>query len=287
MHQLIKFFSKRNYAEQFLKGNLYMNSLGFFWDNGFDSQKDLFEGISETFDKKSLGFPITMWQLVDGDIMFQLNAYRYCNLYCFYRIDIEECGFCTPVGAVGNVPMKAIHLPGKEMTEFGNTVAIIKNETAFMKRVIKALEENWLCIAGDVRYHQFEGSKNGTGGNVCWKSTKMFPAPKLEKENGRTSTKDCFDKTIFYSNQREWRICLFRNRKDDEAYTLKIGDLSDIVELIAASQLEKRLLEMHKPCFSADVVPQYSSFIGNIKRSEFKKEMYQFDNAMGYFVMTT
>lgn len=52
MHQLIKFFGKRNYAEQFLQGELYMNSLSYFWDNGFEEQKDLFEGVSETFDKK-------------------------------------------------------------------------------------------------------------------------------------------------------------------------------------------------------------------------------------------
>lgn len=286
MHQLIKFFSKMDYAEQFLRGDLYMNSLAFFWNNGFEDQKDLFEGVSETFDKRTVGFPIQIQQLIDGDVMFQLNAYRYCNLCCFYRVDIEECGFSVPVGVVGSAPAKAIHLPGKEMTEFGNTVAIIKNEAEFMNRVLKALEKDWLCIAGDVRYHQFEGSEDGTGGSVYWKTDKMFPAPRLRRGNGRTSTKDCFDKTIFYSNQREWRICLFRNMKDDKEYTLKVGDLSDIVELVPANQLEKKLLEMYKPCLPADVVPQFSGFKGNIRRSEFKEKMYQFDNAMGYIVMT-
>lgn len=286
MHQLIKFFGKRNYAEQFLQGELYMNSLSYFWDNGFEEQKDLFEGVSETFDKKRVGFPIHMQQIIDGDIMFRLDAYRYCNLYCFYRVDIDENGIGNPMGFKGMMPIKTIRLPGKEMTEFGNTVAIIKNEAEFMNRVMKALEKDWMCIAGDVRYHQIEGSTNGRGGNVYCLSTELQPAPKFRRGNGITSTKDCFDKTIFYSNQREWRICLFRNVKEDKAYRLKVGDLSDIVELVPVNQLEKKLLEMYKPCLPADVAQQFSGFKGNIRRSEFKEKMYQFDNAMGYIVVT-
>jgi len=285
MHQLIKYFSTRDYAEQFICGELYMNSLSYFWDNGFEDQRDLFEGVSETFDKKSIGFPIHMQQIVDGDVMFRLDAYRYCNLYCFYRVDIDEQGITDPTGYKCLMPIKAIRLPGNEMSEFGNTVAIIKNETEFMNRVIKALEKDWMCIAGDVRYHQIEGSKSGKGGKTYWKAKELMPAPKFRRGKV-TSTKDCFDKTLFYANQREWRICLFRNVKDDNAYRLKVGDLSDIVELVPVSQIQKRLLEMYKPCLPADVEPQFSGFKGNIRRKDFKEKMYQFDDAMGYIMMT-
>lgn len=287
MRQLIKFFSKKDYAKQFLKGELYMNSLAYFWNNGFEDQRDLFEGVSETFDKKSVGFKVQWQQLIDGDVMFRLDAYRYCNLYCFYRVDIDENGIGSPFGMSSMVPVKAIKLPGNEMTEFGDTVAIIKNEDEFMKRVINALEKDWMCVAGDVRYHKIEGSKDGTGGNTYWQTEKLFPAPMFRRGNGRTTTKDCFNKTMFYAGQREWRICLFRNMKDDKAYTLKVGDLSDIAELVPVSQIQNKLLDMYKPCLPvADVAPQFNGFKGNIRRSEFKEKMYQFDDAMGQLVLT-
>lgn len=286
MHQLIKFFGKKDYAEQFLKGELYMNSLAYFWDNGFEDQKDLFEGVSETFDKKSIGLSIQWQQIIDGDIMFRLDAYRYCNLCCFFRVDIDENGIGNPFGVPSLVPVKAIRLPGNEMTEFGDTVAIIKDETEFMNRVMKAIDKDWLCLAGDVRYSKIEGSPTGLGGGSYWQSEKLYPAPRLQRGNGRTSTKDCFIKTSYYANQREWRICLFRNVKDDNAYKLKIGDLHDIVELVPASQIQKRLMEMYMPCLPADVAPQFSGFKGNIRRNEFKEKMYQFDDAMGHLVLT-
>lgn len=286
MHQLIKFFSKRKYAEQFLKGELYMNTLAYFWENGFEEQRDLFEGVSETFDKKSLGFPIPWQQIINGDVMFRLDAYRYCNLYCFYRVDIDETGIRNPFGIPAMVPVKGIHLPGDEMTKFGDTVAIIKDEAEFLRRVMQSIEKDWLCLAGDVRYSRIEGSPNGLGGGSYWQSEKVYPAPRLQRGNGRTSTKDCFIKTSFYENQREWRICLFRNVKDDKAYTLKVGDLHDIVELVPVNQIQKRLIETYMPCVPAEVAPQFSGFKGNISRSEFKEKMYQFDDAMGHLVLT-
>ena len=50
-HILMKFVSEKEYAEDLLRGYLYMNSLDYFWnefklsDNGVPGQMDLFEGI--------------------------------------------------------------------------------------------------------------------------------------------------------------------------------------------------------------------------------------------------
>lgn len=286
MHQLIKYFGNRDYAEQFLRGELYMNSLAYFWNNGHEDQRDMFEGVSDTFDKKSLGFPVHMRQLIDGDVMFRLDAYRYCNLYCFYRVDIEEGGANSPFGFSGILPVKGIRLPGKHMEKFGNTVAIIKNEEEFMRRVLNALEKDWLCVAGDVRYRTIEGSPSGMGGYSLWQSDKAYPASDLMRGNGKTSSKDCFIKTKSYESQKEWRICVFRNVKTDEPYKLKVGDLSDIAELVPASQVNQKLLEMYRPCIPTEVKPQFSGFKGNIRRSEFKEKIYQYDGGMGHFVVT-
>ena len=45
MHLLIKYFNNKKYADEFVSGSLYMNSLNYFWNNGFDEQRDMFEGV--------------------------------------------------------------------------------------------------------------------------------------------------------------------------------------------------------------------------------------------------
>ena len=44
--RILKAFSKREYAEQFLDGTLYMNTVAHFRWNGTDSQRDPLEGAS-------------------------------------------------------------------------------------------------------------------------------------------------------------------------------------------------------------------------------------------------
>ena len=45
MHCLIKYFANRQYLNDFLSGQLYMNTLDYFWSKGFEEQKDIFEGV--------------------------------------------------------------------------------------------------------------------------------------------------------------------------------------------------------------------------------------------------
>ena len=43
MHLLTRFFSQKNFLDAFISGKLYMNTLNYFWNNGFEEQKDIFE----------------------------------------------------------------------------------------------------------------------------------------------------------------------------------------------------------------------------------------------------
>ena len=54
MHILTRFFSQKKFLDAFISGKLYMNTLNYFWNNGFEEQKDIFEacclyGPSERF----------------------------------------------------------------------------------------------------------------------------------------------------------------------------------------------------------------------------------------------
>ena len=52
MLELIRFTSG-SHAEEFMAGRLYMNSLGFFWNNGFEGQRDMLEGVAQMQDPKN------------------------------------------------------------------------------------------------------------------------------------------------------------------------------------------------------------------------------------------
>ena len=282
MRQLIKYFATKDYAEMFREGKLYMNSLSFFWEKGFEEQRDIFEGISDTIDKSKIGFPMDMEQVVSGDIMFRLEAYRYCNLYCFYRVDILDELLWNNSTASVFPDTRAVRLPDKTMESFGEYVGIIKDEKKFLQRVLDALEPEWICVTGDVRYRERKGVIKPISHGIDMATTELYPASHWLRDGAnRTSSKDCFDKTKYYEEQKEWRICLFRNKKDDQPYILNVGDLSDIVELVETSKVREYLTDKYAPCLDVDVPPQYSEFIGNVKRREFKERLYEYDGGKG------
>lgn len=285
MRLLIKYFKTKEYAEMFKSGKLYMNSLSYFWDNGFESQKDVLEGICETIKKDEMGFSTQMKQLINGDTMFRLEAYKYCNLYCFYRIDIMDKLIWNPNTSSIFPDTRFICFPDESMKKFGNYVAIIKDEKQFFDRLLNALDSNWICVAGDVSYSERSGITKPIRNEIIWASQKSFPAKhRLRSNTLKPNSKDCFDKTKQYENQKEWRICLFRNIKDEKPYTLDLGDLSDIVEIIESKEISYYLINKYAPCINGNVPPQFSKFIGNVTRNQFKEKLYEFDEGMGKLI---
>ena len=282
MRQLIKYFSTKEYAEMFMSGKLYMNSLSFFWENGFEEQRDIFEGISDTINARKIGFPVDMQQLISGDVMFRLEAYRYCNLYCFYRVDISDTLQWNASTSAIFPDTRAIRLPSDSMESFGKYVGIVNDEKQLVQRVLNAVENDWLCVTGDVRYRERRGVEKPVTHGIDLATKELYPASHwLRNGANRTSSKDCFDKTDYYREQKEWRICLFRNMKEDKPYILDVGDLSDIVDIVESNKVKKHLEDKYAPCLNTDVPPQLGVFEGNVTRKEFKEKLYGFDNGMG------
>ena len=114
---LIRYTDKK-YADSILKGDLYLSSLSSFWDlqkgkvcyedieSGKATEKDLkhaieynnlnqqdfSEGVATQVPHNILDkiFPETMSKYVIHDVRFRINAYGYCNLLCFFRVDANE-----------------------------------------------------------------------------------------------------------------------------------------------------------------------------------------------------
>lgn len=284
MRQLIKYFSTRQYAEMFRQGKLYMNSLSYFWENGIEDQRDILEGVSGTIDRKQF-LSIQDRQLASGDPLFRLEAYQFCNLYCFYRVDISTELYKTPFTTSVFPDTRLIQLPNRNMEQFGKFVAIVKDENELIKRVLAAIPQEWLCVAGDVIYRKRPGMKKQPMNWIEVVSEKAYPASEILKIGRKTGNKDCFVKTDLYAGQKEWRICLFRNKNENDAYILNVGDLSDLVQIVPASAIQTTLLNQYKPCLMGEVDPQRNGYVGNVSRKEFRDKLYEFDGGLGKIVM--
>lgn len=86
MHCLIKYFANRQYLNEFLSGQLYMNTLDYFWSNGFEEQKDIFEGVVCTVPVKDFAAFSTDFQSAQAcDYRFRAEGYRYCMSSAFTK----------------------------------------------------------------------------------------------------------------------------------------------------------------------------------------------------------
>lgn len=75
-------FMRKDYAESFLEGNIYMSALGYFWANGFESQQDINEGTVQMQAPAQSPFPQVWKSAITGSVRYRLEAYKYCNLLC-------------------------------------------------------------------------------------------------------------------------------------------------------------------------------------------------------------
>ena len=125
-----------------------MNYLGYFWDslNGYAEQHDTHEGVILSTNQCNID---GVWgENLIADPMFRAEGYKYCNVACFYRVD------------VATFPMQNQYIlthwqECSDMKEFGNFVIIIKDSAELIRRVGFAVQKNgFKYCAGDVNYYQ-------------------------------------------------------------------------------------------------------------------------------------
>lgn len=264
MHNLIKFFSKRKYLDEFISGKLHMNTLDYFWNNGFEDQKDIFEGVVCNVPVKDFrGFPIDFQAVQACDYRFRAEGYKYCNVLCFYKQSY------TTEGPFINYEYNT------KMEEFGQYVAFIIDEREFLQRVGAAAgKEKYKYLCGDVRYHQqMLNGKPGHEGNQMYLAIRdrYFTIEELKNSGFSIKKRDCFDKGIQYQGQNEWRVALYRGEKSTEAYKLDVGDLSDIIRWFPVEQFQKGIAEN----VNLYGMSNFEGWYGNINRRDMREVFYE------------
>ena len=204
-------FMRKDFAESFLEGNIYMSALGYFWANGFESQKDFNEGTVEMQEPARSPFPQDLCSVIKGSVRYRMEAYKYCNLLCMVMHHY-------------NTQKKQAERFDERMRDYGAYAVRIIDVEEFLNRVFdQAKVQEDYCLAGPVNYLPFDTVRKDI---------------------------DCFDKMAPFAWQKEWRIAYIHDqerlkrlaaedslRTYEEPYTLKIGDISDIAEIVSAKDI--------------------------------------------------
>lgn len=277
-YALLKHFQRSEYAEQFLQGKLYLNSLDHFRlisiaasKGKGDKQSDLFEG-SVPIEKDSINDEI--YSAIPGidkvqasDPVFIFDEYKYSHLLCFSTIDFHANSIST------------IN-PGL-MSEFGDSLVLIHNKAAFRERVFKALSAlpgiSYLC--GRIQYRQptLNGKLVKPGHSLSVRPPIVFNYHDVTCRN--SYIRDCFNKSYSYSHQREWRLWLYQKNWDTNPFTLEVGDLHDIATRVTFENLAEKIQDLDSRSKLTFQEESYGLMYGNIPRKSLQKQILEHNSS--------
>lgn len=310
-HLLLKFISKKKFANDFMRGKLYMNSLDYFWNdyrliNAEKEQKemqktagaaldkdariiagektvtgqmDMLEGVYGTVSADAIGFDKEFAECMATDVFLRAEGYRYCNVQCFYRLDYVWNGNVVSWDQISG------------MEEFGEYVVIIDDEAKFLRLVDRAMNRRKLkYLCGSVRYRPpLKDQRRVTlGPHAVVKADSYFvDIQKLEVPDSRVHVLhgDCFCKMDAMQSQREWRIAVYRGIEDTSAYTLELDcGLKGIAHVVRAADLTAELDAQFQ---EGRVKPgMRERWYGNADRRQLRKYFYELgDNRASVFAI--
>lgn len=346
-------YTSSEYADSILKGDLYLSSLSTFWDlkkgkilyedivSGKTTEEDLkraikynslnqqdfSEGIAaqvphDVLDKISP----ELSEYAIHDARFRIEAYGYCNLLCFFRVDVNNVTGNIPLDA-DNIALLArekgidginsykdienllieeklnlaktiaepnlllnpnqiniVQLPSEFMDGFGDLVIVVKDEEKFIQRVLEAVKhQGGECITGDVRYHELQDRINPKtminrhNISLINDGNSLFDMEKLLADSKDIIRYGSLDKYEKFSAQKEWRVCWLPKEHNHEGKILHIGNISDIVDLVAAKDIRRYLLKRYSGSLPGIVFERRRNCKGTINYKKFKEAVEKID----------
>ncbi len=262
---LLRFFKAMDYAEQFQRGSIYMNSLSWFMANGFEAQKDMMEGVIFTRRADKMPVEQVLQQGMIFDARYQAKGYLYCNVCCLSAVNIHI------IDALGKTTITA----PRNMEAFGEYAVIVQDTDAFAQRVIARCNQlNYKVLCGPVNYHapQINGQIQEKPANMIFKSMEYIDIKSIC--TNASAAYDSFDKKNNYEGQNEWRICLYRGERSMEHYTLQVGDLSDITCVVDAREVCTEEGLKHQILRLGPSRDDEQTYYGNISRRGLKQRFY-------------
>jgi hypothetical protein len=224
----IKFFAEERYANQFLAGELYLNTLAYFRkieneavrDGRFDSA----EGVSLWLQPEGtiikLNAPgIDPIEIASKDLAAPTSISRtyndYIHVFCLYAVTISNFEVVD-----GKIRGKAEELQkaltiDKRCFQLGQHAVVI-NPVLFRKRVREVLKSHGRLFRDKFVTYYDDSTFHGS-------------IPDIESP---------FWKQVRFSYQREYRVCVYPVVKIDAPVTIKIGDISGFCKKVKAAEID-------------------------------------------------
>lgn len=215
---LIKFFTQKEYAEQFMDGNLYMNRLSFFKkieDTCDDGRLDRHEAISHWWQPHDLIIKLNVPKIGEikltktdlaAPVSMAFDIHNDLHIFSMYAMSADEYEDVEKLREQLKID--------KRCCDFGEHAVIVPAVKFIEKSKVALIRNNRKSRMASVNYFDdetFHGSID-----------KMkIPFNKLKK----------------YSYQNEFRICIDNKTKGDDPFILRIGSIREFSALVKSSDL--------------------------------------------------
>lgn len=272
--RILKAFSKREYAEQFLDGTLYMNTVAHFRWNGTDSQRDPLEGASAFVLPGSIPtLPDDLQDMQAHKTAILPAGLSYASICCFFMqmARLGQDGAC----------MESPHAPDN----LGGYYVAIDDFPAFVDRIDLATRLHRLhYYCAPVSYWEIEPTpgRERNAHSILLVNREPLDADAVFPQGVPVFPHDVFYKNKKYAPQMEWRIALCRGVRDAAAYPLKVGSLREIAHLVMPDELDAGT----RSCASLPHAWITNLEGGNTTRREFFDELYALEPDRFYVAMS-
>lgn len=225
----IKFFSDERYADEFIRGKLYLNRLAYFRnleDSLHDGRPDDHEAIAIWLQPNDLSIEITLPGIGQvtltkadfaGPVSMALDYHNHLHILCLYAFGAP--GRLTDGGRIDIGAMKEselrTHLAIDELCLRFGAFAVVMACAPFLGQLRTALERSGLRCQGRLVEYYDEETFHGV------------IAP----------TDIPFKKQKRFAYQKEYRLCVQSNTKGADPLIIDIGDIGKISAKFEASRL--------------------------------------------------
>jgi hypothetical protein len=217
----IKFFEKEEYADAFLSGSLYLNTLKYFkeLENECDGRGDRAEAVSMWLQPQGVAMTLKAPGFSDilitekdlaGPTSFACGSYDGVHLLCLYAVHSDEAARAGESGGQWKYPIGV----DPRCLRFGKFAVIILAQP-FLDLLKKALPTLGYEARGKLVAYYDDASFNG--------EIPIADVPFMKQKR--------------FEYQREFRLCIYSRAPTSRPITVPIGDLTSIGRKMEASQL--------------------------------------------------
>ncbi|WP_336769933.1 hypothetical protein [Pantoea ananatis] len=237
---LLKVFSSEKYRNDFLNGNLYMNTINYFRKYEEEAEGnvgDKYEALTGWMHPKEFKFQFEVNGVkhdlnpedLAGPVTISMHRHDHANVFCMTHLHSHDIDMSNVKSQEEHDKLKEYFTLPDDVINLGEYMVIITNPKEFISRALAKGEE--LVMTGEALDYR---SKQVTYYDQAEKS--------LFLEDGLDAP---FYKQSLYSHQNEYRLCLNRENPNDEPFKMNIGDLRDLSVEIMTKEFNS-LIELRK-----------------------------------------